>query len=213
MNNTRVQIYCDFDGTITTRDTIVYLTEKHGAGAGYRKEMLEAIKSGRLSVFDVIRQELQTVKLSWEEAQRSLSRNIEIDPTFPGFVNWCRRNSLSLHVVSSGLEPTVRLFVGDFGLSIHAHPVEFDPQGWRYQVRDASRKSVVLDLARKKGRVVYVGDGTSDVDAIPFADVLFAKSFLEGYCLRQQIAYEPFESFVDVRERLEEYLVEWGLTD
>lgn len=203
-----VTIFSDFDGTITTRDTIVFLTEEHGRGAEFRHEMLEAIKSGRLTVFEVIRRELQTVQLSWEEAKRSLELNIQIDPTFPEFVSWCRRRELPLHVISSGLEKTVRFFVGKYGVQIHAHPVECDPAGWRYRVREESRKTTILKAERKKSRIVYIGDGTSDVAAIPFTDLLFAKSYLAEHCRERNLPFEPFESFQDVQRRLEQYLAE-----
>ena len=206
MEHHQLQVFSDFDGTITTRDTIVFLTEQHGRGAEFRDEMLQGIKTGKLTVFEVIRRELETVTLSWQEAQKSLIRHIEIDPSFPSFVDWTRSAGLPLSVVSSGLEPTVRLFVGEYGLKIHAHPVEFAPDGWRYRIRESSLKTVVLRQAKKKGKLVYIGDGTSDVDAIPFADVLFAKSYLEEYCRRNNVAYEPFQTFSDVQARLVEYL-------
>ncbi len=209
MEPSQVQVFSDFDGTITTRDTIVFLTEKHGRGPQFRNQMLNEIKTGRMTVFEVIERELETVTLSWPEARESLLRNIEIDPSFAPFVKWSRSVRLPLSVVSSGLEPTVRVFVGDYGLPIHAHPVECALEGWRYRVRESSLKSVVLSLAKKEGKVVYIGDGTSDVDAIPFADVLFAKSYLGEYCRRNNVPYEPFQTFSDVHERLQAYLEKW----
>lgn len=196
------QVFCDFDGTITSRDSIVFLTEYFGAGKKYRTEMLAAIKAGSLTVAEAIQQELATVKVTWEEAKSALQANIYVDPSFPGFVQWCKQQGYSLTVVSSGMKPVVDLFVGDLGIPRFAHSVTPSPQGWRYTREIQNDKEVILGAARRNGSLAYIGDGTSDVAAIPFADTLFAKSYLAEYCSRKEIQFFPYDSFDDVRQTL-----------
>jgi HAD superfamily phosphoserine phosphatase-like hydrolase len=197
-----LQVFCDFDGTITSRDSIVFLTEYFGAGTKYRVEILDAIKSGSLTVTEAIQRELATVKVTWEEAKAALQDNISIDPSFPGFVQWCKEQGHALTVVSSGMKPVVDLFVGDLGIPRFAHSVDPSPQGWCYTREKENDKEVILGAARNNGSLVYIGDGTSDVAAIPFADTLFAKSYLADYCNRNEIEFFPYDSFDDVRQTL-----------
>lgn len=198
------QIFCDFDGTITTRDSIVFLTERFGEGVAFREQILEQIKSGEITVFEAIERELATVKISWEEAVEALSAEVAVDPTFPEFVQWCRRRGHSLSVVSSGLEPVVSLFVGQYGLPVYAHPVEITPDGWIYRKREEFEKPRLLAAARGSGTpIVYIGDGTSDFAVVAHVDILFATSYLAEYCRERGFPFEAFDSFDDVSARLD----------
>lgn len=202
-----ISIFCDFDGTITSRDSIVFLTEFYGGGCGYRSAALARIESGEWSVHEAIEHELASVKISWEEAVPILQSEITMDPFFEGFVSWSRRQSLPLRVVSAGMRPVVELFLGHLGLEIYAHPVEISPDGWHYRTDPASMKVTVLKEAHgNAGSLVYIGDGTSDVCAIPYADHLFAKRYLAEYCETNGVPYFPFDDFEDVKRQLKEIL-------
>ncbi len=196
------RVFCDFDGTITQRDTIVFLTERLGGGTQFREEIFQAITSGRLSVFEAIARELATITASWDAAADLLRREVPVDPTFEPFVSWCRSEGHPVEVVSSGMEPVVRMFVGHLGIPVHAHPVEFHEEGWIYR-RDPERDKVaVLQRAPRDATVVFVGDGTSDVPAVPWADRLFAKDYLADHCRRHSIPFTEFDNFDDVRDRI-----------
>lgn len=201
-----VQILCDFDGTITNQDSIIFLTEQFGAGPEFRHGMRQAIKEGRVSVYEAVRQELATLRISWEEAVKALKLSIFVDPTFPGFVKWCKDNEYSLAVVSAGMEPVIDLFIGHLELPSFAQSLEVTPQGWDYRKKESNDKERIISDARKDGTLVHIGDGTSDVVAIPYADLLFAKvgSYLADYCESHHVPYIPFENFNDVREAIAE---------
>ena len=202
-----ISVFCDFDGTITSHDSIVFLTERFGGGHAFRSGARSRIKSGEWSVFEAIEHELATVTISWEEAVQVLKANIKIDAFFGEFVAWCHKRSLRIQVVSSGMRPVVELFVGHLGLEIYAHPVTISPQGWHYQPDPAVMKVPVLEKARRHTeRLIYVGDGTSDVCAIPYVDDLFAKRYLAEYCDANGVPYIPFDTFADVQQRLEALL-------
>ena len=202
-----ISVFCDFDGTITSHDSIVFLTERFGGGHAFRSGARSRIKSGEWSVFEAIEHELATVTISWEEAVQVLKANIKVDAFFGEFVAWCHKRSLRIQVVSSGMRPVVELFVGHLGLEIYAHPVTISPQGWHYQPDPDVMKVPVLEEGRRHTeRLIYVGDGTSDVCAIPYVDDLFAKRYLAEYCDANGVPYIPFDTFADVQQRLEALL-------
>ena len=199
-----ISVFCDFDGTITSYDSIVFLTERFGGGPGYRSDALSRIKSGEWSVYDAIEHELASVTISWEEAVQVLRASIKVDSFFEDFVSWCHERSLRIQVVSSGMRPVVELMIGHLGLEIYAHPVTISTQGWHYQPDATVMKDVVLKEARQHAeRLIYVGDGTSDVCAIPYVDDLFAKRYLADYCEANGVPYIPFDNFDDVQRELE----------
>ncbi len=197
-----MEILCDFDGTITEQDTIVFLTERFGSGPAFRQEVVRQIKAGRMRVAEAVRREMATVRLSWREAAEIIQEEIRLDPSFEDFVEWCRGSGHKLSVVSAGLEPVVQLLLGRFGLPIYAHPVECNPDGWVYRRNENHNKVKLIKEALRRDRVVFIGDGTSDVPAAPLADQLFAKGYLAEHCRQAGVPFHEFEILEDVRRIL-----------
>ena len=201
-----IRIFVDFDGTVTDRDSIVFLTERFGAGAEYRKSILRKFEKGELNVFQTIEKELASIHVSWKEAARALKENISVDPEFPDFVHWCCRHNYPISVVSSGIRQVLSLFIGHLDVPFHAHPVKITDSAWLYRKDERADKVNILRKARRNGEIVYIGDGISDVCAVRYTDILFAKSYLAKYCKQMSIPFLPFESFRQVQERLEKLL-------
>ena len=202
-----MQIYTDFDGTITDQDSIVLLVQEFGRGDQYRRDLLGEFERGNLSAAQVIAEELISVQASWEEVLDCLKARIRVDPSFPEFVTWCRESLIPLHVVSSGLERIVSFFIGDLDVPIVAHSVDIDGRGWRYLRRPESEKEFVIQSAKEFGEVVFIGDGISDLCVLPYADVVFAKKYLARHCREEGIAFFPFDTFQDVRRQLKEHVL------
>jgi len=66
----------------------------------------------------------------------------------------------------------------------------------------------VLEKISGEGPVVYIGDGTSDLSAIPFAELLFARRgrYLEAYCRENKIPFIPYSDFAEVRTGIAQWL-------
>ena len=88
---------------------------------------------------------------------------------------------------------------------------------WRHECDFGHDKGLSIaehrDSASGNSRIpliVFIGDGISDLSAARHADVLFARKglYLEKYCLENQIAYIPFDSFVDIQTELEKIMVD-----
>ena len=64
-------------------------------------------------------------------------------------------------------------------------------------------KCSILNSYIQKGYAVnYIGDGKSDMCPASMADHIFARSYLAELCQEKQLAYTPFETFMDVIEGL-----------
>jgi 2-hydroxy-3-keto-5-methylthiopentenyl-1-phosphate phosphatase len=103
------------------------------------------------------------------------------------------------------MKPVIQLFIGHLELPVYAHRLEVTPEGWDYRKDESHDKRKLLAAAKQNGSLVHIGDGTSDVEAIPYADLLFAKvgSYLEDYCKSNNASFCPFENFDDIRLVLE----------
>ena len=205
-----IEIFTDFDGTLTDGDSIVFLTREFGCGEAHQNSLLSKYQRGEIDEFELIREELATVRISWPEAAQVLTRKISLDPSFFDFLSWCRSHCHPISVVSSGVQQVVSLFIGELGIPFFAHPVEVTENGWLYQKNENYEKSSILRKARSRASIVYIGDGISDIRAVPYADVLFAKRRLAQYCREQSISFFPFVSFQDVQKKLNN-LIEEGV--
>ncbi len=152
-----LQIFSDFDGTITSRDSIVFLTEEFGGGPNFRHDILGQIKSRELTVYEAIKRELATVTVSWEEAAQALKKHIHVDPSFSMFVRWCRRENYLLSVLSSGIKPVVSLFIGESGVPFFAHRVEMTATGGTIEETNRPRRRASCRGSRGPGKSSTLG--------------------------------------------------------
>jgi len=219
-------VLTDFDGTITRTDVGEAILEEF-APAEWRgvEELHRAKKIGtRESMarqFAVVRAREEEVfataiQRGLPEMLRFVDRVAQPDDTFGEFVAFCRRNGLLLEVVSEGLD----FYIGhllrkwNLDLPVRTNHVTFDEGRARieYPWVDATctlcRTCKLLRLfqLRAQGyRTAYVGDGHSDLCPAIEADLVFAKAELARLCDEEEIAYVPFERFVDVQRTL----VDW----
>ena len=63
-------------------------------------------------------------------------------------------------------------------------------------------KCEIIKKLKKDRRVLYIGDGTSDICAANLADILFAKDSLAEHCDQNGINYLKFKTFKDICEYL-----------
>ncbi|KAI9293251.1 HAD-like protein, partial [Neoconidiobolus thromboides FSU 785] len=209
-----VLVCCDFDGTITLQDTGVILIDKC-IGTETRKALDEKAMIGESKLRDIFKQMWDGVNLTWEEAL-VLLKDVELDPKFEIFAEYCFSNSIPFHVFSGGLEFMIEYFLRKFfpndytNFKIRANYGVLEGRKWICTFKDESEfghdKGLSMDIAeeeykREHGEVkpfiIFCGDGVSDLSAARRADVLFARRGrgLEKYCMEHGIKYVPFDDF------------------
>jgi 2,3-diketo-5-methylthio-1-phosphopentane phosphatase len=211
----RLHVFSDFDGTITERDTLVFLTERLGGGGRMQAVTERLAKEGKISLRQCIAGNMRSIRAPFAEAVRLLRETIRIDPTFAGFARWCADRQVPLTVLSAGFKEIVALYLppADFpGLEVRANTLVPDQRkGWQCVFRDRSPlgddKAGALREARARGQyTVFVGDGMSDHAPAEVADAVFAKPDLARWCESRGIACRRFATFDDVAHHLAELL-------
>src|SRR5579872_1524649 len=89
-----LQIYCDFDGTITNRDSFDYLLETL-ALPGWM-EIETQWENDEISARECMRLQTALIPGPWSQVIEAL-KNICVDPTFPIFAKWCRDSGIALY--------------------------------------------------------------------------------------------------------------------
>jgi 2,3-diketo-5-methylthio-1-phosphopentane phosphatase len=202
-----VHIFSDFDGTITKKDTLIFLSTHLGGGPEMVQAIGRLIREGKITLRDGIAAEMRSIRAPFGEAVRLLREQVEIDPEFPAFAKWCQDRGIPLTILSAGFEEIIDLFIqpAEFpGIEIRANKLKPDEKkGWQCEFRDPGPfghdKAQVIRSARALGEhVIFIGDGLSDRAPAEVANEVFAKHTLFEYCEGQGIICREFQTFADV---------------
>jgi 2-hydroxy-3-keto-5-methylthiopentenyl-1-phosphate phosphatase len=205
-----LEVFVDFDGTITDVDTFDALVRAVAGDAVW--EAIDApLLAGDITLREALSRQAATLRLSRTETLTFMEANAHVDPTFGAFVAAVRAHGGTVRVISAGIATVIHDTLARAGVEVDvlANDVDFAPGGWTMAFVDSSDgghdKAAHVRAARARGsRTVYIGDGISDFAGALEADERFAKKgrALEAYCRARGIACVPFESFREIEERL-----------
>ncbi len=201
-------IFCDFDGTLTDKDTIDLLVE-HYLGVEYRRNVSRRLLTGQITIREVLVEEFDQLAVTPEEIAEFLLARVQVDPHLNELIAFAAERGYPLTVLSSGMDLLIHPLLHAAGstVPVRCNRLVCDRSGARPHLRIEFRddsdnghdKAAVLREARRDGyEVVYLGDGLTDVACAREADVLFARRQLEDYCRRERIRYHPLNGCVDV---------------
>lgn len=229
----KIMCFSDFDGTIFMQDTGHILFDNHGCGSSKREILDEQIKTGERSFRDVSEEMWGSLNVPFDDGFEVMEQNLEIDPDFQGFHEFCIENEIPFNVISAGLKPVLRKVLDTFlgeeqaaHIDIVANDAEITEDGsewkpiWRHDNELGHDKAISMKEARAEAElqcddgtiplIVFIGDGVSDLPAARQADVLFARRGLrlEEYCIENKISYIPFDTFADIQKELTKIMEE-----
>ncbi len=221
----RLALLLDFDGTVVRPDTIRLLAEL-GMGPLRARQLARDVDRGRVTVRDAIERMVGSVTAARDIAFGFLEARVRVDPGFAPLLEWARSEGVETRIVSGGLLPVIRHFLGPVAeaLAVQANDlvIEEAPGGgarWQAVFREAGpveavkRRSVEALLAIGRP-VAYVGDGAGDLEAASIVAVagrsrgptlgsaVFARDHLAGALHAAGLPFTPFDTLHQVHEAL-----------
>ncbi|MEA3442275.1 MAG: MtnX-like HAD-IB family phosphatase [Chloroflexota bacterium] len=205
-------VQCDFDGTITERDTSFFLLDAFGQGDWRR--LLRDYKEHRISVGAFNTRAFAMVQADEATLLRMVKGRVKMRGGFRELAGCCSRRGFQLVIVSNGLEFYINALLEDIGLGgleIHAAKAWFCPQGMKVQyvgpdgepVDDGLKEAYTKSFLSQGYRVIYVGNGDSDIIPAKYADKVFARGELLAYCRDNNMECSAFDDLTDVVQALE----------
>lgn len=209
----RFFIACDFDGTITERDTLDLVVRRYAPGLWDAIEV--RLRAGEIDLIEAMREEFDHVQAGEAEVVAYVLAEAGLRAGFKEFVRWIEDEGHRLLVVSAGFRTLIDPVLAAAGLSrlhVHAGDALFTREGTCIAF-PPSRMPCVAECGHCKsetiaahgpfaGPVVYIGDGFSDRCASREADIVFARSQLARHLDDEGVAYHPYEDFHDVMDVL-----------
>ncbi len=210
----RVTVLCDFDGTISPADLADFIFARFAAcGLFYSNQWAK----GLIDTREEILRSFATISAGPEEIAAALAQ-VDVDPTFQELVDFARQTGFKLAIVSDGLDWAIDVVLkahGIQGLPIYSNHVTFEGGriGCEFPWYDSSTplsgicKPLIIRRYRQGGgRLVYIGDGRSDREAVQEVDLVFAKDALAQFCHEQGIAALGFSNFREICGQLQLWL-------
>lgn len=202
-------IYCDFDGTITKKDSVNGFLERYTGGKWLESERLWI--EGKISSRE---NAIIQVGLLNNVSQKQLDdyiNSIEIDDYFLEFVEFAKSKNIKLTILSDGFDLFIEKVLERFNLNIPYYANKLTYNNGKFSIEfpyynencDKKAGMCKCDKVKEKS-FCYIGDGTSDLCIASKADLLFATKNLHKYCKDNKIKHSHFTSFRNIINILKE---------
>ena len=96
------------------QDTGHVLVDNLGCGSAYREGLERQMKSGERSFRDISEDMWGSLTIPVEDGFDVMRENMDLDPAFKEFHEFCKANGIPFNVISSGLRPILRKVLDAF---------------------------------------------------------------------------------------------------
>lgn len=206
-----MNIFCDFDGTITLKDSGDLFFQTFSQFEPYHTELL-AGKSTVRQYYHFVTQ-LLSCPLNEHDLEQFID-SLEIDPYFIRFTKYCEDQSIPLTIVSDGFDIYISKILEKHQIQLPVISNKLSIFGDKYEpifpnavegcecFCASCKRNAILSNHSTEDIIVYIGDGRSDFCPVHFADIVFAKGSLDTYCAKNHISYYPYTTFFEVQNLL-----------
>ncbi len=205
-------VQCDFDGTITQEEQSFLLLDTFARGDW--KQLLKDYREGKISVNYFNTKAFAMVKEDRQTLIDFVRSKVKIRDGFSELLACCHRNGFRFIIVSNGLDFYIRAILREIrveNIKVFAAQTRFTSKGIeaKYigpngaQLESDFKEAYVNSFRRTGRRIMYVGDGLSDIRTAKQAQHIFARSELLNYCRKANLDCTPFVDLNDVARGLE----------
>jgi len=206
-------VVCDFDGTITLKDSTDLLLNRFAdpAWLDIEKEWVE----GKIGSRECLERQLRLIRADEEDLNRLLEE-IPLDPAFLPFASYCKRNKIPLIIASDSFDCIVTAVLQKHHLEwipaytnrlqlLEKRLIPTFPYGDPECANANCKCSLLRLLGIDANTSTLIGDGISDVCLATRVSTVFARKSSEGwpaglleFCRRNRINCHAFANFQDV---------------
>lgn len=200
-------VQCDFDGTITVEDASFAILDEYVPDTW--RSLFEEYQQGKMTVGRFNSMVFSMVKAEKETLLDMIREKVSVREGFADFMEYCRSRGYRFVIVSNGLDFYIEDILGRIGFNdveIHASNTIFGEKG--LEVRHKGPDGNYLDEDVKAAyteyylnqdyRVIYLGDGRSDVLPASKSHHVFATGTMIEHCKENELDCSPFYDFYEV---------------
>ncbi|MBI4057093.1 MAG: HAD-IB family phosphatase [Elusimicrobia bacterium] len=198
----RWAVVVDFDGTITLRD-IADAILLHYTSISF-KDVHSSYDPDTVTE-NWVREKFRAVKATEKELLRFIHRVGRLRPGFKSLLLLCQKKKIPIEIVSGGLDFYIHPLLRRWGLEkikVHCAQAKCGSKGWDVHYRylngstlDKFKAKRVVWHKKRGFKVLFAGDGGSDLEAAKKADSVFARGTLLRLCRKYHVPAKPFKNF------------------
>lgn len=205
-------VQCDFDGTITEVDASFLILEEFARGDWH--QVLQEHREHKITVGQFNTRAFAMVRVEQKTLLRTIMRKVKLRAGFSELVDYCSKRDFRLVIVSNGLDFYLQALLDYYGLGEvewHAAKTCFKDDNMEVQyigpdgklLEDAFKEAYVQLFLTQNYRVIYVGNGESDIAPAKQAQHVFAREELLSYYQKNGLNCKPFEDFTKIIKEME----------
>jgi len=205
-------VQCDFDGTIT-REDVSFLMLDTFADGDWRQALAE-YREGKISVGHFNMKAFAMIKTDRQTLLDFVKGKVEIRAGFDELLSYCRSRGFEFVIVSNGLDFYIKTILRDIGvdnIEVFAAQSQFNSEGVKVkyigpegdELQDNFKEAYTRLFLGRGYRVIYVGNGISDLSPARQAHYIFATGELPDFCRQMNLNCTPFVDLNDVVKGLE----------
>ena len=205
------RILLDFDGTITTRDSVDAVLERFALPQW--QEVEQEWENGTIGSLECLQRQVALIRAT-PYAMDHFIDGIEVDCSLSDLLMLCRQSTVMVSVVSDGFERSVRRVLERVGEVCDIKANQLMPLGhdrWTLSHPFAhagctSGAGTCKCHAAAPSPTILIGDGRSDFCVAHQASLVFAKGRLAKYCQDHHLPHIPIAHLGDVLAPLSQRL-------
>lgn len=205
-------VFIDFDGTITTEDTLTGAIRPFVSESEFR-EYYNKLKSGEMTLSQVVRHAYDGRSAELIPQMLEYIDSVDIRTGFEVFLDRMKELDIPVVVISGGFrqfsERKLRPYMGKI-TSLHTAELTVEEERIRLvsQYEDDNEllnKIEVMELYDYEYSI-GIGDSFTDKNMAQAVDLAFARDVLAEYLDEAGVSYLPYEDFFDVIKGIEDEL-------
>ncbi|MFX3624094.1 MAG: 2-hydroxy-3-keto-5-methylthiopentenyl-1-phosphate phosphatase [Ectobacillus sp.] len=213
-----IQIFCDFDGTVTESDNIVAIMKQFGPPEV--EAIIHEVLSKKVSIREGVSKMFALLPASLkDEIINFIIDNAKIRPGFAEFLRFVKEQGIEFYIVSGGMDFFIAPLLDDLvdEHAIYCNATDFSGEyihvNWIHSCDGhcktdcgLCKPSIIRKLGRKDSLKIAIGDSITDLEAAKLADKVFARDFLLAKCKQLGISCSPFTTFYDIQKEIKQLL-------
>jgi 2-hydroxy-3-keto-5-methylthiopentenyl-1-phosphate phosphatase len=219
LDKPKLKIFSDFDGTITLYDTWIEMGDHFIKKKDEWAEVIKSFEDQKIGARECFLKECELVEDFDINAFNRIIDNQRLDPLFLDFMRFCGENMLPFVILSEGMDYYIKRILDNNNLNIpfYSNKIVFSDDmktiGLEFPFSDSdcvkcgtSKRNILMNSTADDDISVFIGDGFSDSCVVNYADIVFAKKSLASYCWKNNITYHEYQTFGDIKKKLERFL-------
>lgn len=197
-------LFVDFDGTITTEETLEGTIKLFTNPEEYQKVYKE-FQAGKVTLANVVHYAFSQIPSSQFGKIRDYYASVPIRPGFAACLETAGEKGIPVVIISGGLGPCIEEKLAPYRKQLlDVYALATDCSGPTIALHsDYEEGNEIMSKVRVMERYSYrqalcVGDSFTDVEMAKASSVVFARDRLAAILTKAGLPFHPYETFFDV---------------